>query len=448
MKDSLSSVKQGCLLRSRVSAVLFVAVSLAGSGWAQVHAAPRSTVADPDAIPSLSIPAEVPLRLEITHTITLKTGEPFRGRLTEPVYGPNRLLLPAGTTAEGVISATPAADRSTRVNAKLDGDFTPLRLPVIRVTQLVLSPSGVVLPVDAVGGMRNAATISLAAHPPPSSIKGRVKAMIHQQIQQARDMIHNPHKGDWGKQLLYSQLPYHPQRVWAGSQFDAVLREPLRLPLASASAPIPPAPAVDLSSGTMQARLIAGISSASSKKGDPVSAVLVKPFCNPQGRLMLPAGTSLNGVVVQARPARSFARNGRLRFSFRSIGAPGAPATGQRIESSLSSIQGQKGQNVAIDEEGGTRAQPDKGRFLAPLLLGVMAVASNDDDSGIARQGVTSNGFGLAARIVTMATASRNASTGFAVFAFGKSIYRRYIARGHQVSFPTNTELSIALSRR
>ena len=39
-------------------------------------------------------------------------------------------------------------------------------------------------------------------------------------------MIHNPHKGDWAKQLLYSQLPYHPQRVWAGSQFDAVLREP------------------------------------------------------------------------------------------------------------------------------------------------------------------------------------------------------------------------------
>ncbi|HEY1964798.1 MAG TPA: hypothetical protein VGG59_07700 [Acidobacteriaceae bacterium] len=441
-------MKQGCLSRSRVSAVLFVAVSLSSSGWAQVHAATRSTVADPDAIPSLSIPAEVPLRLEITHTITLKTGELFQGRLTEPVYGPNRLLLPAGTAADGVISATPAADRGTRVNAKLDGDFTPLRVPVIRVTQLVLSPSGAVLPVDAVGGMRNAATITLGAHRPPSSIKSRVKAMIHQQIQQVRDMIHNPHKGDWAKQLLYSQLPYHPQRVWAGSQFDAVLREPLRLPLVSASAPIPTADAVDLTSGNMQARLTAGISSATSKKGDPVSAVLVKPFCNPQGSLMLPAGTSLNGVVLQARPARSFARNGRLRFSFRSVGTPGPSGAGQRIESGLASIQGQKGQNVALDEEGGTHAKPDKGRFLAPLVLGVMAAASQDDDAGIARQGVTSNGFGLAARIVTMATASRDASTGFAVYAFGKSIYRRYIATGHQVSFPTNTELSINLSGR
>jgi hypothetical protein len=442
------ALKQGSLACRSATAFLFLAIFLPTSAWSQSLVPEPSDPPEPDPVPSLSIPAEVPLRLEITQTITLQIGKPFRGKLTEPVYGPNRLLLPAGTTAEGVVSATPAADRSTRVNAKLDGDFTPLRVPVIRVTQLVLSPSGAVLSIDAVGNMRNADTISLAAHPPPSSITARVKVMIHEQIQQARGMIHNPHRGDWMKQLLYSQLPYHPQRVWAGSQFDAVLREPLRLPLASASAPIPAADAVDLTSGNMQARLTAGISSATSKKGDTVSAVLVKPFCNPQGKLMLPSGTSLNGVVLQARPARSFARNGRLRFSFRSVGAPSASGAGQRIESGLSSIEGQKGQNVALDEEGGTRAKPDKGRFLAPLVLGLMAAASNDDEAGIARQGVTSNGFGLAARIVTMATSSREASTGFAVYAFGKSIYRRYIATGHQVSFPTNTELSINLSRR
>jgi hypothetical protein len=454
MKHEQSSMKQGGLVRRRVADVLLPAIILPCIGWGQAQSAmsssvPPPPVADPDPVPSLSIPAEIPLRLEITQTLTLQTGKAFRGKLIEPLYGPNRLLLPAGTAAEGVISATPAADRSTRVNAKLDGDFTPLRTPVIRVTQLVLSPSGTVLAVDAVGSMRNAATISLGTHPPPSSMKDRVKAAIHQQIQQVRDMIHNPHKGDWAKQLLYSQLPYHPQRVWAGSQFDAVLREPLRLPLASASAPIPPADAVDLTSGTMQARLTAGVSSATSKKGDPVSAVLVKPFCNPQGKLMLPAGTSLNGVVLQARPARSFARNGRLRFSFRSVGPAVAAGSGQHIESTLSSIQGQKGQNVAIDEEGGTRAQPDKGRVLAPLVLGVLALASaNGDEDDIFRMGVTSNGFGLAARIVTMSASSRDASTGFAVYALGKSIYRRYIATGHQVSFPANTELSINLSKR
>jgi hypothetical protein len=81
-------------------------------------------------------------------------------------------------------------------------------------------------------------------------------------------------------------------------------------------------------------------------------------------------------------------------------------------------------------------------------VLAAMAAASTDDDGGIARQGVTSNGFGLVARVVTMAAASRNASTGFAAFATAKSIYRRYIARGHEVSFPANTEMAIDLSKR
>jgi hypothetical protein len=427
----------------RAGPLALLAACVSSGARAQVQQPPK-----PDPSSSLAIPADVPLRIEVTRTINLKTGTQFRGRLIEPVYGPNRLLLHAGTTAEGVVSATPAADRGTRVNAKLDGDFTPLRVPVIRVTQLVL-PSGAALPVDAVGGMRNAATISFARHPQKTSIVARVKGMIHEKIQQVHDTAHDQHKGDRVKQLLYSQLPYHPQRVWAGSQFDAILREPLRLPVASASAPMPEAGSVDLTSGTMQARLTSGISSESAKQGDPVTAVLVRPFCDSKGRMMLPEGTPLRGLVLQARHARSFARTGRLRFVFRSVDTPAAQnAAAQHIEGRLSSIQGQKNQNVALDEEGGTRAQPDNGRFLAPLVLAAMAAASTDDDGGIARQGVTSNGFGLVARVVTMAAASRNASTGFAAFATAKSIYRRYIARGHEVSFPANTEMAIDLSKR
>jgi hypothetical protein len=428
--------------RRAVPAVLLAACVFSGAR-AQVQQPPP-----PDPSASLAVPADVPLRIEVTRTLTLKTGQPFRGRLIEPVYGPNRLLLPAGSMAEGVVSDTPAADRSTRVNAKLDGDFTPQRVPVIRVTQLVL-PSGAALSVNAVGGMRNAATISFARHPQKNSIVARVKGMLHEKIQQAHDTAHDQHKGDRVKQLLYNQLPYHPQRVWAGSQFDAVLREPLPLPVSAASAPMPAAGSVDLTSGTMQARLTSGISSESAKQGDPVTAVLVRPFCDSKGQMMLPEGTPLRGLVLQARHARSFARTGHLRFVFRSIDTPAAQnAAAQHIEGRLSSIQGQKNQNIALDEEGGTRAQPDNGRFLAPLVLAAMAAASTDDDGGIARQGVTSNGFGLVARVVTMAASSRNASTGFAAFATAKSVYRRYIARGHEVSFPTNTEMAIDLSKR
>jgi len=181
-----------------MSLALF-AVCVSNGVRAQVQ---KTDQMDPSA--SLAVPVDVPLRIEVTRTINLKPGTSFRGRLIEPVYGPNRLLLPAGTITEGIVSATPAADRSTRVNARLDGDFTPLRVPVIRVTELVL-PSGRVLPADAVGGMRNAATISFARHPQKRSIEARVKVMLHQKIQQVHDTAHDQHKGDRIKQLLYSQ---------------------------------------------------------------------------------------------------------------------------------------------------------------------------------------------------------------------------------------------------
>ena len=103
MKRKQSFAKRGCLAQRRVVEVLLIATFSSCAAWGQIQSASASAVADPDPdpVPSLSIPAEVPLRLEITQTLTLQTGKPFRGKLTEPVYGPNRLLLPAGTTAEG-----------------------------------------------------------------------------------------------------------------------------------------------------------------------------------------------------------------------------------------------------------------------------------------------------------------------------------------------------------
>lgn len=432
-----------------------------------------------------TLPVHLPLRISTTETVPLHVGHAFHGQLLEPVYGPDRLLLPEGTQVTGVIAATPAADRATRINAKLDGDFTPLRDPVLRVTELRL-PSGVTLQVQAEGGLRNAAVISLARPQGSESLWRRTRSLMQGQVKQARESVESarqePHKSDRLKQMLYHQLPYHPQRVWAGSAFDAMLQSPLTVPASAARTPMPHATAVDLTQGTLQARLVSGVSSASSKRKDAVTAVLTRPFCDPQGRVMLPAGTQLTGQVLVAEPARRLARNGKLRFAFRSVAVPPSPdqiaaarapepgpaqqvtatdtqphhpprlterpaTVEQRIQGNLTSVQANPGENIALDPEGGAHAQPDKGRFLAPLVLGVMAAASQDEDGGIGRQAVTSNGFGVMARIVTAAAASRNASTGFAAFAFSKSIYRRYIARGHEVTFPTNTEMTIALGR-
>jgi hypothetical protein len=479
---------------------------------------PNTSAAGDQLVPAtwpLRLPSQTPLRIEVTHSVPLKIGTAFEGKLLEPVYGPDRMLLAAGLGVRGVIAATPDIDRTTRIYARLDGDFTPLHQPVIRVTQLVL-PSGAVLSLNAVGDMRAAASVSLAARPQKTSLAGQLKQRVKTQLQQARDTVHSvihgsardsvaqQHPGDRLRRLLYAQLPYHPQRMWAGSSFDAVLSEPLLVPgvdAAQATAP-PPAPSIDLASGTMHARLTGTVTSEAAAKGDTVQAVLTQPFLDAEGRMMLPTGTALSGLVVQAQRARWFGRSGKLRFSFRSIATPSAAAVAAEnspalppsanyaalgadggaasarpqqtapperrtsppilatrsqtavaatpIDGHLHSIDALDGENVALDPEGGARAQPDKGRFLAPLALGLLGAASQDEDGrgSVVRAGVTSNGFGIPARILTAALTSQNLSSGFAAYAFSKSVYRRWIARGHEVTFPKYTELSIDLGRK
>ena len=178
-------------------------------------------------------------------------------------------------------------------------------------------------------------------------------------------------------------------------------------------------------------------------------AVLSKPlFDAAKEHVLLPEGTKLNGIVVQAQPARYWARNGKLRFSFRSVEVPQA-AEAHEVLGQVSAAEGMRGENLSIDSEGGAKAGSGKNKLLAPLALGVMAMASMDDDGPLAvKGGVTSNGFGLVARIVGVAAASPKVSATFAYFALAKSVYKRWIAKGHEVEFPRDTRLEIELANR
>jgi len=98
-------------------------------------------------------------------------------------------------------------------------------------------------------------------------------------------------------------------------------------------------------------------------------------------------------------------------------------------------------------------SHPDKNRFVAPLLLGALAVVGHDRDSdgdnnGLARNTVASNGFGLVARILALTVNDRNVATGFAAYATAKSVYFRFIARGHAVTFPRDTLIQVQLAAR
>jgi len=140
----------------------------------------------------------------------------------------------------------------------------------------------------------------------------------------------------------------------------------------------------------------------------------------------LPEGTDLSGVVLQAKPSKSFGRNGQLRFVFSGVQRSGENI--EQVHGTLTGATGSVSQNITIDQEGGMKSNPDKNRFVAPLVI--------------------ATGFGIVARIVALPANDRNVATGFGVYAFAKSIYFRFLTRGHAVVFPKDTLVEVDLSTR
>jgi len=70
------------------------------------------------------------------------------------------------------------------------------------------------------------------------------------------------------------------------------------------------------------------VSSNTSRVGDRVQASLTAPLLDNQGRVVLPTGTMVDGVVMEASPAGRADRNGRIALQFTDAIHP---QTGQRI---------------------------------------------------------------------------------------------------------------------
>jgi hypothetical protein len=304
--------------------------------------------------------------------------------------------------------------------------------------------------LDSRALMRNTQLIRFTPVTQKPSLFRQAKTMIHDRIQSIREELFAPGKKDRALRLLYSQLPYHPQRIWAGTQFIADLKASaeVRVP-AQPPTPTTTATASSLDHLNVTARLTTALSSDIAKKGDSVDAIVTQPVFDTQHQLILSEGARLEGTVLQAKPSRIFGRNGQLRFTFRNVKRTGEIA--ERIHGTLTGAEGNASQNVTVDQEGAVKSNPDKNRFVAPLLLGVLAAAGHDrdnDSNGLGSTTLASNGFGLVARVIALTVNNRNVATGFGAYAFAKSIYFRFLTRGHQVVFPADTLVEVQLSAR
>lgn len=391
---------------------------------------------------TVAIAAGTPLSVELLQHTPMKDGERLECRLLYPVYVENRLALPAGSVLLGTVIRLDR-DRSRRIHARLRGDFTPFRIPVVRFDQLQLA-DGTRQTIASDSATDGVPVLHLS--PPPGKKKGtflsRQVAAAKQRVKETAALITAPGRGDRLVQFIYTQLPYHPQRIDTGTTWTVSLAEPLSVKQADGM------PAHDAMAGLnegqewqLHAYLRQTISSAKEKAGDTFQAFVAEPVFNADHSLAVPEGSLLIGEITQTKPARSFGRKGKLRFRFRELKLPGGFS--QPVQGTLAGIDANKAEDLQIDSEGGVQ-QRSQNKVIVPLVLTLLAGRAFDNDgSQMGHSAVASNGFGIVGRVVGIVASSRNVAAGIGIYGAALSFYDLWIARGHDVVFVKNTRIEV-----
>lgn len=429
------------------------------SGFLSAHSAPpqfpsTSPQSSESRTIALTVPDGASLQIALDKQVRVrKVGEPITGRVMQPVYAFDHLVIPVGTIATGRISAIDPISGRARALSALNADFTPSHKLAVVFYELTL-PDGSHIPLHAAIAAGSGQVIRLVTA--DEHKKNAVKDAAAQKMDQARTQWNNAMKqvespGKMHRIMRYAmaQLPAHPQYIDAGTLYSAELEQPLDFgsevvsanTLSSIGNPPPP--------GSLgHAVLLTPLNSASTQKSSDVNAELSQPLLD-EGRLILPAGTRLRGTVLQVRPARRLHRNGQLRISFREVILPNGAV--QAVDTRLQGVQSDSADNAQLDSEGGVKSTPSNTRYLTTgVSVGLALIGSGGrDDVGAA--GPTAGGatgFKLIGLIVGIAFRSHTYGILMSAYGGGRSIYNNFLGKGREIVFPKDTVMEIGFGSR
>jgi hypothetical protein len=432
------------LMRGLVVLVTIAAAALAQDSPVVSASSTRATV-----------PSGVPLRVALEGRVRIKhVGDRVRGRLAEPVYVFDRLVLPAGSVVEGHVAEIGGVAARVRIGALLNGNLTPPRKASAQFDALVLR-DGSRLSLRTSPARGTAQTVAVANRPKgPAARQSGASAGPGKNGWAAIYAFQAPGRMSQLKSALLSRLPYHRQAWRAGTLFSGVLQEPIAVPALDGFETGADRPGLaEPEARELRARLLTAVSSATARKGMAVEAVVTRPLFSVEHRLLIPEGSRLTGEVAEAQPARRLHRNGRLRIAFRQIEP--RPGAAQSIQGFVTEVDADFNAHLALDSEGATRATSPKTRLIFPAISVAVAGLSfhqdfnsrgvpDVDSGGRAESGAV--GMGLIGAVV--AQASRPLASTIAIAGAAFSVYSNFIARGNDVVFPVNTPIEVSLAAR
>lgn len=455
---------------SSVIALIFLSVGLS-LGQAGDSAASRTVTGPPAAIP-LEVPAGTPLPVVLDKELCIKkAGQPIRGKIAEPVYAFDKLVVPAGSEVTGRVTRIAGVSAMKRTMAALDANFSPTRDVEISFDQLVL-PDGRRVPLRTQVSPASQGVLQFATAADPdtqnkekknaakklaSDKVSEKKLEISREWQAAKDQIAAPGKMHRLKRIAIAEMPFHPQYFDAGMRFNAELLDALNFGSEEMTPDkiqmVGTAPAAG---SIIHALLKTPLDSATAQKGEKVEAVMTEPLFT-DSRLILPAGTTLKGSVLQVQPARRLHRNGQLRIVFHQVVPP--KSAEQQVEASLEGVEVKDDQNLSLDAEGGAQATTPKTRYLTTGISLALAAVSlfPDADAGSSGQSVGeiggraangASGFKAIGFAMGALVRSRPLASGFGVYGASLSVYSNFLSRGHDVIYPKDTAMAIGFGSR
>ena len=467
-------VRVGC--NGSLLSGLLLALSLTGRGQTLKVRAPGTGNDEPVPAPvpaamklEMTVPAGTPIKVALDSEVRIrKEGQPVHGKTMLPVYAFDKLLIPVGTTVTGRISAIDAVGKKTRTLEAMDGNFSPIRAVHVQFDELVMAdgrqlkiqtvtseaPNGILRFVPANRKAEHKNKVEDAASRKVSAARQQVR----QQWSDLKKQIHEPGKLHKLKRLAMAQLPVHPQYLNAGTSFNADLQQPLDFGSESLKAEDLSGIGTPPPSGSIvHARLLTPLSSATSKKGETVEAVITEPLVE-SDHLILPEGSVIRGSVTQAQPARRLARNGQLRILFHEVAPPNG--IDQKVVTSLEGVAVANGEHLKLDREGGAQVTTPRTRYLTTGIQVMLAAtsAAPDADRGLHHGGGGgdlggsaangASGFRFVGMAIGMLARSRVVAAGLGAYGAASSIYYHFLARGRDVVYPKDMAMVIGLGTR
>ena len=423
---------------------------------------------------SLNVPKGTPLPVVLDKEFRIrKEGQPIHGKIAEPIYAFDKLVVPAGSEVTGSVSKVSGVSAQKRTMAALDADFTPPHDVDITFGQLTL-PDGRRIPIHTQVSLGSQGVLQFATAPEDKSQNKKgvkagtekqaaekiheTKQEINQDWEEAKQQIAAPGKMHRLKRIAIAQLPFHPQYFDAVTRFNAELLEPLNFgteeltPEKVHMVGTLPAPG-----SVIHALLKTPLTSATARKGEAVEAIMTEPLLA-DNQLILPEGTVLKGSVLQVQAARRLHRNGQLRIVFHQIVPP--ESAEQNVEASLEGVEVNADEHLILDSEGGAQVTDPKTKYLTTgISLALVAVAfSPDADAGrggshsvleIGGKGAEgASGFSIIGFVTGLAVRSRPVGYAFSIYGAGMSVYDHFLSRGHDVVYPKDTAMAIGFGSR